>query len=140
MASIERTPFQKRILVAHGLFFFSVIFSPFYLSWETQIRYGYIISYLLSATFLGWIFYGRCVVSDLENSTKYGSIATFLDMIINYNIERNYRKVEAFVIYSSLLIKLYYAPSFRIIFLSIILFFVYKIKKMYQKVKSEKNN
>ena len=51
MASIERTPFQKRILVAHGLFFFSVIFSPFYLSWETQIRYGYIISYLLSATF-----------------------------------------------------------------------------------------
>lgn len=125
----KHTLTQKIVLTIHSLTFFSAILSPFYLSWESQIRYGYLFSYGMTGTILGWILFGRCIVSDLENSGKYGSIATFLMVVVGLNVERYHQQIHKFITYSSLLIKLYYAPSITYMFISGILFLIYKMNK-----------
>ena len=122
---------QKIILTIHSLTFFSTIFSPFFLSWETQIRYGYIISYGMTATVLGWMVFGRCLVSDLENSNKHGSIPTFLIVVMGININRYHRQLQSLIIYSSFLVKIYYAPTLTYIYFCILLFFIYKMYKRF---------
>lgn len=122
---------QKIILTIHSLTFFSTIFSPFFLSWETQIRYGYLISYGMTATVLGWMVFGRCLVSDLENSSKHGSIPTFLIVVMGININRYHRQLQSLIIYSSFLVKIYYAPTLTYIYFCVLLFFIYKMYKQF---------
>ena len=120
---------QKIVLTVHSVIFFSTIFSPFYLSWESQIRYGHLFSYAMTATVLGWIVFGRCIISDLENSHRYGSIVTFFDVVVGINANVYHNEIHKFVTYSSLLIKMYYAPSITYMFCSCLLFLIYKSKK-----------
>ena len=125
----SHTLFQKTLLTLHALTFFSLIFSPFYLSWRSQIYYGYIISYMFSATIMGWIYFGRCIVSDLENSHKYGSIPTFFHVVVGINMKHYHTYVANFVTYSSFLIKMYYAPTIGFMIFSLILIGYYKLMK-----------
>ena len=120
---------QKIILTLHTFSYLSVILSPFYLSWETQIKYGYLISYLMTATIISWIFTGRCIIGDLENSNKYGTLATFFTVIVGINMNNYSKQFQNFVTYSNFIIKIYYAPTIFYMFFSIIFFICYKWHK-----------
>ena len=82
----------------------------------------------MSATVLGWIVFGRCIISDLENSNRYGSIVTFFDVVVGINANVYHNEIHKFVTYSSLLVKMYYTPSITYMFCSCILFLIYKSK------------
>ena len=128
----KHTTMQKIILTLHIMLFLCKILSPFYLSWETQIRYGPYIYYLSTATIIGWVVFGRCIISDLENSHKLGSIPTFFCAVLGLNINGYYRHIQNFVTYSIFLIKLYYAPTIGHMFFSCFVLLLYKAKQWYQ--------
>ena len=121
----QHTLQQKIILTLHTFSYLLIILSPFYLSWETQIRYGYLISYLMTATIVSWIFTGRCIIGDLENSNEYGTIATFFTVVVGINMNHYSNQFQNFVTYSNFLIKIYYAPTIFYMFFSIIFFICY---------------
>ena len=130
---IKHTLGQKILITLHSLFFFSVILSPFYLSRSFKYKYGYLISYGLTTTFLTWIYYGRCILGDLENSNKYGSIVTFFSDILGMRMEKKYNTINIMINYSSFATDLYYSPSafhtYFVIALIILFELMKKIKK-----------
>ena len=124
---------QKIFLTLHCLMFFYLLFSPLYLSRSFQYKYGYIIAYCTTVTIISWIFFGRCVFNDLENSNKYGSITTFFTEILGINVTRENESILNMTTYSIFFITFYYSPGTYHTYFTIFLFIVYKINKSLQK-------
>lgn len=130
---IKHTLGQKILITLHSLFFFSVILSPFYLSRSFKYKYGYLISYGLTTTFLTWIYYGKCVLGDLENSNKHGTIVTFFTNIVGINMEKDTESIHKMITYSSIATDLYYSPSAFHTYLIITLFILFELMRKIKK-------
>ena len=117
----------KIVLTVHSVIFFSTIFLLFI--FPGNHKYVMVICFICNDSNCFGLDRFRCIISDLENSHRYGSIVTFFDVVVGINANVYHNEIHKFVTYSSLLIKMYYAPSITYMFCSCILFLIYKSKK-----------
>ena len=54
----------KLFLAIHVIIYILIVFSPLFLSYKLQSKYGYLIAYVLYITILSWIVFGKCPSLD----------------------------------------------------------------------------
>ena len=121
---------QKLFLAIHVSIYIIIVFSPLFVNDKIKNNYGYLISSFLYGTILSWVILGGCPFNKIQNSSKHGTVVTFLN---NMGFDAvPYEETISFIsTYATFAAIFYYSPSRIFTFFTILLLLSYSVKKYF---------
>lgn len=124
----KQTLSQRLFLFLHFAVFFLIVISPLIFSKKLQLKYCHIIAYFLYATIVTWIIAGQCPLNNVQNTTEYGTITTFL-LCTGVDATPYHKTIDFIARYLVFTILLYYSPSQNFTISCVVLLIFYHINR-----------